>query len=164
VNVSGRELVRDGYADDVLSVVEATGWPAELLVVEVTESLLDGSSGPALQALRALRAHGISVAIDDFGTGYSAFSRLDTVPANFLKLDHGFTAEITTSPRRAGILQALLSLARALDMQVIAEGVETVEQAELLAASGCPLAQGWLFARPAPPQDLVRRAVTTVVS
>ncbi|NAZ75870.1 EAL domain-containing protein [Kineococcus sp. T13] len=158
VNVSGRELTARGYADSVLEVCRATGWPADLLVVEVTESLLDGSSGAALQALEELRGHGVGVAIDDFGTGYSSFSRLDTLPADYLKLDSGFIAEITTSPRRAGMLAALLSLARSLGLQVVAEGVETDEQAELLVGLGCPLAQGWLFGRPVPPADLAELA------
>ena len=154
VNVSGRELVRDGFAEHVHDVLRATGWPADLLVVEVTESLLDGSTGTALRALEDLRAFGVSVAIDDFGTGYSAFSRLDTLPADYLKLDSGFIAEITTSPRRAGVLQALLSLSHALGLEVVAEGVETPEQADLLTGLGCPLAQGWLFGRAVPPGEL----------
>jgi len=154
VNVSGRELTTEDYPHRVLEIVRETGWPADLLVVEVTESLLDGSSGRALAALDLLRAHGVSVAIDDFGTGYSAFSRLDTMPADYLKLDNVFMADITTSPRRAGMLQALLSLAHALGLQVIAEGVETQEQADLLSGMGCTLAQGWLFGRPVPPSDL----------
>jgi diguanylate cyclase (GGDEF)-like protein len=154
VNVSGRELITEDYPLRVLEIVRETGWPADLLVVEVTESLLDGSSGRALAALDTLRAHGVSVAIDDFGTGYSAFSRLDTMPADYLKLDNVFMADITTSPRRAGMLQALLSLAHALGLQVIAEGVETQEQADLLSGMGCTLAQGWLFGRPVPPAEL----------
>lgn len=157
VNVSGRELVSEDYPHRVLEVLRRTGWPADLLVVEVTESLLDGSSGRALAALDDLRAHGVSVAIDDFGTGYSAFSRLDTMPADYLKLDNVFMADITSSPRRAGMLQALLSLAHALGLQVIAEGVETQEQADLLTGMGCTLAQGWLFGRPVPPSELAAR-------
>ncbi|NYD23724.1 putative bifunctional diguanylate cyclase/phosphodiesterase [Kineococcus aurantiacus] len=157
VNVSGRELVSEGYAERALALVRASGWPVERLVVEVTESLLDASSGPALETLHRLRAAGARVAIDDFGTGYSAFSRLDTLPADYLKLDHGFTAQITTSDRRAGVLQALLSLSRALGMQVIAEGVEDEEQDALLGALGCPLAQGYLYARPAPVAELLAR-------
>ncbi|PRY14557.1 putative bifunctional diguanylate cyclase/phosphodiesterase [Kineococcus rhizosphaerae] len=158
VNVSGRELVAEGYGDRTLAAVRASGWPLEQLVVEVTESLLDASSGPALQALHRLRSAGVRVAIDDFGTGYSAFSRLDTLPADYLKLDHGFTAQITTSERRAGLLQALLSLSDALGLQVVAEGVEHEEQAALLASLGCPLAQGYLFSRPLPLDELLAAA------
>ncbi len=154
VNVSGRELTSENYPQRVLEIVRASGWSADLLVVEVTESLLDGSSGQALAALEDLRAHGVSVAIDDFGTGYSAFSRLDTLPADYLKLDNVFMADITSSPRRAGMLQALISLAHTLGLQVVAEGVETREQADLVVGMGGTLAQGWLFGRPVPPADL----------
>ncbi|WP_432571934.1 putative bifunctional diguanylate cyclase/phosphodiesterase [Kineococcus sp. SYSU DK005] len=157
VNVSGRELARADYPRRVLDVLAATGFPATSLVLEVTESVVDASSEQALAALRALREHGIAVAIDDFGTGYSAFSRLDTLPADYLKLDAGFTADITTSPRRAGMLEALLGLSRTLGLEVVAEGVETPEQARLLAEMGCPLAQGWLFSRPVPPRELAER-------
>jgi len=160
VNVSGRELADPGYAERVLDIVQAAGWPTDLLVLEVTESLMDGSSKTALETLERLRRLGISVAIDDFGTGYSAFSRLDSLPADYLKLDHAFTAEITTSPRRAGILQALLSLCSALGLQVVAEGVETQEQAELLSALGCPLVQGWFYAEPVPPAVLATRGAS----
>ncbi|WP_369055018.1 putative bifunctional diguanylate cyclase/phosphodiesterase [Kineococcus terrestris] len=154
VNVSGRELTAPGYPARVLRTLRASGLPASALVLEVTESLLDASSEVALRALAELRRLGVAVAIDDFGTGWSAFSRLDTLPADYLKLDAGFIAEITTSPRRAGMLQALLALSRTLGLQVVAEGVETTEQADLLSRLGCPLAQGWFFGRPVPPEDL----------
>ncbi|WP_432493187.1 putative bifunctional diguanylate cyclase/phosphodiesterase [Kineococcus auxinigenes] len=161
VNVSGRELTNPDYPQRVLEVLADTGFPASSLVLEVTESVVDASGQAALAALRELRSHGIGVAIDDFGTGYSAFSRLDTLPADYLKLDAGFTAGITTSPRRAGMLEALLSLSTTLGLQVVAEGVETAEQARLLTEMGCPLAQGWLFSRPVPPQQLAERAPAT---
>jgi EAL domain-containing protein (putative c-di-GMP-specific phosphodiesterase class I) len=158
VNVSGRELVSEGWVDRTVAAVRTEGWPLDQLVVEVTESVVDASSPVALEALRRLRAAGAAVAIDDFGTGWSSFSRLDTLPADYLKLDHGFTADITSSPRRAALLRALLSLSESLGLVVVAEGVETQEQADLLATLGCPLAQGYLFARPAPAADLVRAA------
>jgi EAL domain-containing protein (putative c-di-GMP-specific phosphodiesterase class I) len=156
--MSGRELVSEGWVDRTVAAVRTEGWPLDQLVVEVTESVVDASSPVALEALRRLRAAGAAVAIDDFGTGWSSFSRLDTLPADYLKLDHGFTADITSSPRRAALLRALLSLSESLGLVVVAEGVETQEQADLLATLGCPLAQGYLFARPAPAADLVRAA------
>ncbi|WP_432536557.1 putative bifunctional diguanylate cyclase/phosphodiesterase [Kineococcus arenarius] len=160
VNVSGRELTNPDYPQRVLEVLADTGFPASSLVLEVTESVVDASGQAALDALRELRSHGIGVAIDDFGTGYSAFSRLDTLPADYLKLDAGFTAGITTSPRRAGMLEALLSLSATLGLRVVAEGVETAEQARLLTEMGCPLAQGWLFSRPVPPRQLAEQGRT----
>jgi diguanylate cyclase (GGDEF)-like protein len=155
VNVSGRELVVPGYTDTVLRVLAETGWPAGRLVLEVTESVVDASSGTALETLDRLRGHGIAIAIDDFGTGYSSFSRLDTLPADYLKLDHSFIATTTTSPRRAGMLEALLSLSRALGLTVIAEGVETQAHEALLVALGCPLVQGYFYDPPRRVEELV---------
>ncbi|MFB9377808.1 putative bifunctional diguanylate cyclase/phosphodiesterase [Kineococcus gynurae] len=155
VNVSGRQLTAPGYAEGLFEILRETGFPADLLVVEVTESLLDGTSLEALRALEALRRRGVCVAIDDFGTGYSAFSRLDVLPADYLKLDQEFIAGITTSPRRAAMLQALLQLAHALGIAVIAEGVETREQGDMLAGFGCPLVQGYHFGRPVDPADVL---------
>ncbi|WNV75596.1 bifunctional diguanylate cyclase/phosphodiesterase [Geodermatophilus sp. DSM 44513] len=155
VNVSGRELVVPGYSDSVLRTLAETGWPAERLVLEVTESVVDASSGVALETLAELRGHGIAIAIDDFGTGYSSFSRLDTLPADYLKLDSTFIATTTSSPRRAGMLQALLSLSRTLGLTVIAEGVETEAHEALLVSLGCPLVQGYLYDPPRPVDELV---------
>jgi len=159
VNVSGRELVEPGYPDAVLRILTATGWPADQLVVEVTESLLEASDPTALEALAELRSHGIDVAIDDFGTGYSAFARLDTLPADYLKLDHSFISTITTSRRRSGMLRALLDLSGSLGLRVIAEGVESPEQAALLSELGCPLVQGYLYGRPQPADALLEPLV-----
>ncbi|WP_340289825.1 putative bifunctional diguanylate cyclase/phosphodiesterase [Aquipuribacter hungaricus] len=150
VNASGRELADPGYASTVLATLLHEGWPAPQLVVEITESLIEGASTPALHTLTELRSHGIAVAIDDFGTGYSAFSRLDTLPADYLKLDRSFISTITTSPRRLAMLRALLDLGDRLGLTVIAEGIETTAQAELLTSAGCPLVQGYLYGRPGP--------------
>jgi diguanylate cyclase (GGDEF)-like protein len=155
VNVSGLELDDPGFPDRVLATLEATGWPAARTVVEVTESLVEAESTRSVLALHALREHGLRVAIDDFGTGYSALARLDTLPTDFLKLDNSFVSAITTSTRRARLLRSVMALAEGLELVLIAEGVETPEQARTLAALGCPLAQGYLFGRPRPVAELV---------
>ncbi|NEK87668.1 bifunctional diguanylate cyclase/phosphodiesterase [Blastococcus saxobsidens] len=155
VNVSGLELDDPGFPDRVLATLEGSGWPAERTVVEVTESLVEAESTRSVQALHVLREHGLRVAIDDFGTGYSALSRLDTLPTDFLKLDNSFVSAITTSSRRARLLRSVMALADALDLILIAEGVETAEQAQALASLGCPLAQGYLYGRPRPVAELV---------
>jgi diguanylate cyclase (GGDEF)-like protein len=159
VNVSGSQLVTPGFVARVLAVLETTGWAPEALVVEVTESLLDATTPAATEALRELRRAGVAVAIDDFGTGYAALSRLDTAPADFVKLDAQFIAEITTSSRRAAVLRAVLDLCAGLGLAVVAEGVERRDQADLLRELGCPLAQGYLFARPLPVAELLTHAV-----
>ncbi|RZU32514.1 putative bifunctional diguanylate cyclase/phosphodiesterase [Blastococcus saxobsidens] len=155
VNVSGLELDDPGFPDRVLATLAGSGWPAERTVVEVTESLVEAESTRSVHALHVLREHGLRVAIDDFGTGYSALSRLDTLPTDFLKLDNSFVSAITTSTRRARLLRSVMALADALDLILIAEGVETPEQARALASLGCPLAQGYLYGRPRPVAELV---------
>lgn len=148
INVSGRELVGQGYATRVVDGLAAAGWPATQFVLEVTESVVEASGPAALRTLRALRDGGVRIAIDDFGTGYSSLSRLDELPADFLKLDRQFLTSLTTSARRTGMVRALLGLCSELDMLVIAEGVETPDQARLLEELGCPAAQGYLYGRP----------------
>jgi diguanylate cyclase (GGDEF)-like protein len=155
VNVSGLELDDPGFVDRVLATLDATGWPAARTVVEVTESLVEAESTRSVRALEVLREHGLRVAIDDFGTGYSALARLDTLPTDFLKLDNSFVSAITTSSRRARLLRSVMALADALDLVLVAEGVETEEQARALAGLGCPLAQGYLYGRPRPVAELV---------
>ncbi len=154
VNVSGRELVGQRYADRVLAALDAAGWPRTQFVLEVTESVVEASGPAALRALGALREDGVRVAIDDFGTGFSSLSRLDELPADFLKLDRQFLTSLTTSARRTGMVRALLDLCAELDMLVIAEGVETAEQARLLADLGCPAAQGYHYGGPMPVAQL----------
>ncbi len=150
VNVSGLQLCDPLFPSLVRTSLERSGWDASSTVLEVTESLVDAESASALAALTLLRDSGLRVAIDDFGTGYSALSRLDTLPTDYLKLDCSFVAPVATSLKRAQLLESILMLARAFGLAVIAEGVETEEQAVALRRLGCPLAQGYHFARPAP--------------
>ncbi|MGY1915892.1 putative bifunctional diguanylate cyclase/phosphodiesterase [Blastococcus sp. SYSU DS0973] len=157
VNVSGRELDDPHFPGRVLATLAATGWPAGQTVVEVTESLVEAESARSVAALHVLREHGLRVAIDDFGTGYSALARLDTLPTDYLKLDGSFVSSITTSTRRARLLRSVMALADALDLVLIAEGVETEEQARVLTTLGCPFAQGYLYGRPQPVAELVAR-------
>ncbi|TWH73608.1 putative bifunctional diguanylate cyclase/phosphodiesterase [Modestobacter roseus] len=155
VNVSGRELSDPGYPARALAVLAETGFPAQHLVLEVTESLVEGESPTAVTALHQLRAAGLKVSIDDFGTGYSSLSRLDTLPADVLKLDRSFVASLGESPRRAQMLAHLAAMCQGLGLDVVAEGVETAEQAAAVGAVGCTFAQGWRYGRPAPLADLL---------
>ncbi|WP_324273608.1 GGDEF domain-containing phosphodiesterase [Blastococcus brunescens] len=155
INVSGRELCDPGYPTRVRAVLEESGWPASDVVLEVTESLLEGQSSAAVAALHVLRAGGLRIAIDDFGTGYSSLSRLDTLPVDILKFDSSFIATIATSPRRAQMLESMVGMAGALGLSVVAEGVETDAQDAVLKRVGCTYAQGWLYGRPIPATELV---------
>jgi diguanylate cyclase (GGDEF)-like protein len=148
VNVSGLELVELDYVAHVDEVLQATGWPARQLVLEVTESALDVDRPTAIAALHELRARGIRIAIDDFGTGYSSLSRIKILPTDFLKLDGSFTSAITSESSAPPLLGAIAALGVALGLPVIAEGVENAHQAEVLASLGYVLAQGFHYGRP----------------
>ncbi|WP_170131356.1 putative bifunctional diguanylate cyclase/phosphodiesterase [Quadrisphaera granulorum] len=149
VNASGRELVAPGYVEGLLTALDEERFPTTALVLEVTESVLDGGSPAAVEALHALRARGVRVAVDDFGAGYSCLTRLDEVPADFLKLDATLLATAPHSSRRRTLLATAVQLAASLGLTAIAEGAETPEHAALLAELRCPLVQGFGYARPA---------------
>jgi diguanylate cyclase (GGDEF)-like protein len=156
VNVSGLELVQDGYAGRVFDVLRETGWAAEQLVLEVTESVLDVDSPASIAALQEFRAGGVRIAIDDFGTGYSSLSRLQNMPTDLLKLDASFIAAVTpSSPEVPPLLQAVAALASALQLPVVAEGVETLQQVSVLQGLGLAWAQGFYFGRPQTLEELL---------
>lgn len=155
VNVSGLELLQDGYAERVFAALIESGWAANQLVLEVTESVLDVDRPTATADLQDLRAAGVRIAIDDFGTGYSSLSRLQALPTDFLKLDASFIAMVTPSaPDAPPLLQAIAGLAEALHLPVVAEGVETAQQASVLQRVGIVMAQGFYFGRPQTLEEL----------
>jgi diguanylate cyclase (GGDEF)-like protein len=148
VNASGRTLQEPGTAARVLALLARTRVPAEALVLEVTEGVLleDEAVGRRLQHLRA---EGVRIALDDFGTGWSSLSYLSRFPVDVLKLDRSFTATLHRGRGGEAVPAAVVQLARALDLQVVAEGIETPEQAERLRTLGAQLGQGYLHGRPA---------------
>ncbi|HWR85106.1 MAG TPA: EAL domain-containing protein [Rhodoglobus sp.] len=155
VNISGRQFSTSRVADDLLQVLADTGLAPERLGVEVTETVLADET-VAVRTLRTLAAEGVRVAIDDFGTGYSSIARLSSLPVSVLKIDRSFVAEAETLRGRA-TLDAIVHLARALDMRTVAEGIETPRQLEIVREAGVTSASGYLLARPAPAEALVRR-------
>ncbi len=157
VNVSGLELVDDDYVERLAAVLDRTGWPAAQLVLEVTESVVEGGDERAVATLLAARVLGVRVAVDDFGTGYSSLSRLDRLPAAYLELDAGFTATAHTCAGRARLVRAVTAMSRSLGLYVVAEGVETPEQGRALAGLGCDLLQGFALGRPEPLASLAAR-------
>ncbi len=159
VNVSGRELVDQGYADSVLALLASIGLPPSQLVLEVTESALEGSSEGAVTALSTLRSFGVRVALDDFGTGYSSLSRLDRLPVDIVKIDRSFVMALPPDTSRAPLVAAIIAMAGAMGMRVVAEGVEAGHQAALLQTLGCDEGQGYWLGRPLPAHqvDLSRR-------
>jgi PAS domain S-box-containing protein len=155
VNVSARQFRAPGFAELVRRQLASTGLPAASLVLEVTESMLVGERG-AGEALDTLRADGVKIAIDDFGTGFSSLSYLQQLPVDVLKLDKSFAETVTTSREQQAILTAILQLAQALDLDVVAEGIETDDELNMLVSLGCGFGQGYLMARPLSYGDAVR--------
>lgn len=149
VNVAMPQLYDPKFALDISTALTAAGVPAEALMIEVTESMAMEDPVTALLALGRIRAMGVRIAIDDFGTGHSSLDHLRQLPADTLKIDRSFVAELDAGGTHT-IAGAVISLAHALGLQTVAEGVETPEQLEDLRALGCDLAQGYLFSKPKP--------------
>jgi diguanylate cyclase (GGDEF)-like protein/PAS domain S-box-containing protein len=148
VNLSPRQLSRSELVSDVASAAARADLPTSRLWLEITEEhLVDHRHRPVLDALRSL---GCRIALDDFGTGYSGLTYLQQLPVDAIKVDRSYVAKICTDRISAGITSAVTGLAEVLGILILAEGVETEEQAQLLAAMGVPAAQGFLFGRPAP--------------
>lgn len=142
------------FVQQIREIVASTGLPPNLLVVEVVENaLLDDADG-ALQAIEALKDMGVRVAIDDFGTGYSSLSYLTQFRPTTLKIDRAFVSLLPEDQATASVVQAITEMALALNINVIAEGVETWEQAEVLHRMGVPYFQGYLFAKPRPAEEI----------
>lgn len=150
INLSARQFQSNDLVKTVRDVLETTGCRTEWIELEITESLLLDEQGEVLDMLNAFCAMGISIAIDDFGTGYSSLSYLARFPINTLKIDRSFIRTVTTEHYRAELVKAILSIARCLGQEVVAEGVETPEQAAFLHTHGCQIAQGYFFGKPAP--------------
>jgi EAL domain-containing protein (putative c-di-GMP-specific phosphodiesterase class I) len=134
----------------VADILQTSGLPAGQLHLEITEGALVRAFGPAADTLARLHALGISLAIDDFGTGYSSLSYLQRFPFDVLKIDRSFIEALGRNASARAIVDAMLSMARALKLHVVAEGVETETQLAMLTDLGCPFIQGFLFARPMP--------------
>jgi EAL domain-containing protein (putative c-di-GMP-specific phosphodiesterase class I) len=150
VNLSARQLRQEGIVQTVRRILEETGVRPEALVLELTESMLMQPSGAAGRTIRELAELGVSIAIDDFGTGYSSLSYLQNFPVSTLKIDRSFIQDVTTNSNDAAITTAIIAMAKAMNLQVVAEGVETEEQATFLMKRGCPRIQGYLVGRPMP--------------
>jgi diguanylate cyclase (GGDEF)-like protein len=148
VNLSARQLLHPTLPDDVRGAIARSGLMPERLVLEVTESVLLHDAEAAIAVISDLRALGIRVALDDFGTGYSSLSYLHRFPIDILKIASGFVGVGDRSDARWILTEAIISLGKALGLQVVAEGVERRDQVQRLKSVGCELAQGFFFARP----------------
>jgi EAL domain-containing protein (putative c-di-GMP-specific phosphodiesterase class I) len=150
VNLSGKQFARPELIEQIQSVLRETGLAASLLKIELTESVLMDNAASVAETLGRLKALGIQISLDDFGTGYSSLGYLHTFPIDTLKIDRSFVVTLSQPGDRSPIVNAIITLAHSLGMDVIAEGVETREQLDSLAALGCESIQGYYFSRPLP--------------
>ena len=157
VNLSARQLLEPGLEATVAAALRASGLHAARLTLEITESVLMADTAATIDRLGSLRGLGVRVAIDDFGTGYSSLGYLRRFPLDAVKIDRSFIEDVTEGTRQAALVHAIVELCRTLELDTVAEGVETREQAIRLTVLGCELAQGFYFGRPMPARDLARR-------
>ena len=158
VNISARQLHDKHFVRNVLEAVDGSGADATRLKLELTETMMLDDVGDTVTKLKALKARGVGFSLDDFGTGYASLTYLKRLPLDQLKIDRSFVADMLTSPRDAAIARAVVDLGRSLGLTVIAEGVETWAQRDLLAEYGCQVFQGNLFGQPAPVEALQQQA------
>lgn len=148
VNISPRQFSQDNFAAKVLAILERTGAPATSLTLEVTEGVLIDDIEASIKMMNLLAAHGIQFSIDDFGTGYSSLSYISRLPLNEIKIDRSFVKNVPCQAEANSLIQTIILMAKNLRLKVVAEGVETQQQADFLFSCGCDLLQGYFFVKP----------------
>lgn len=156
VNISPRQFRSDDFTETLKAILAETEAPAARLKLEMTETILIEDLDDAIDKITALNALGVQVSLDDFGTGYSSLAYLKRLPLSQLKIDQSFVADVLNNPVAGSIARTIIGLGKSLDLNVIAEGVETEAQKHWLAAAGCHAYQGFLFGRPVSADDFVR--------
>ncbi|MCX8049754.1 MAG: EAL domain-containing protein [Methylohalobius sp.] len=156
-NLSPKELSRCRLDQAVTKILETTGFPPQLLALELTETALMEQGQQANEALAALRQLGVSLALDDFGTGYSSLAQLKRLPLDLIKIDKCFVDDLPQLREDCEIASAIIAMGHALGIKVLAEGVETQSQFRFLADQGCDFYQGYLFSQPLPAEEFAKR-------
>jgi len=154
VNVSSIEFKQPEFVDNVLRGIKASDINPKRLKLELTETMLVEDIGDIIVKMNQLKGIGVQFSLDDFGTGYSSLQYLKQLPLDQLKVDQSFVRDLEDDPQDRSIVKTIISMAKGLELDIIAEGVETVEQQKMLLAFGCPNYQGYLFAKPMPIKDL----------
>lgn len=154
VNLSARQLMDKGFVELLVAILDETGMDADALELEITESQVMRQGEGSVALLNDIAALGVRLAVDDFGTGYSSLSYLKRLPFGTLKIDQSFVRDITVDPNDTAIVVAIISMARSLDLEIIAEGIETAGQLSLLRAKGCTVGQGYYFSVPKSADEL----------
>jgi EAL domain-containing protein (putative c-di-GMP-specific phosphodiesterase class I) len=152
INLAARHFRQPGLADRLRDLLEAHGLPPQALELELTESTLLDAGADIAANLAQLEQLGVGLALDDFGTGYSSLSYLKRLPLTALKIDRSFVRDLATDPDDRILAATIIALGHQMELKVVAEGVETEEQRQILLEQGCDLAQGYLFDRPMPPE------------
>jgi len=152
VNLTARQFADPKLLSQISDVLAESGLPAECLQLEITESMLAGDIKRTVDMLTALKKLGVRIAVDDFGTGYSSLAYLKRFPIDILKIDRSFVMECDRDSEGMAIPRAVISLGHSLGLDIVAEGVERQEQFEILRQQGCEEFQGYLFAKPMPPE------------
>ncbi len=156
VNLSASQFKNQNLLEMIANVLKETGFNADSLELELTESILMEQAEDSINTLNQLNRMGVHLSIDDFGTGYSSFSYLKRFPIDTLKIDRSFVHDVNTDPDDAAIVTAVITMAHSLNLKVVAEGVETKEHLATLTGLGCDIAQGYLISRPMPADDVVK--------
>jgi EAL domain-containing protein (putative c-di-GMP-specific phosphodiesterase class I) len=154
VNFSVKQLQERNLIDTIIAILAETGLPATALEVEITESIAIKDLDITISILESLRSIGVKISLDDFGTGYSSLAALKYLPLDRLKIDRIFISELRANTIDAGIVRTIVNLGHELNLNVVAEGVETIEQFEFLRSINCDAVQGFLFSRPLAASDL----------
>ncbi len=154
VNISGDQMRQGDFVEHLSATLRATHTPPSRFTCEITESIAMADTAATRATFDSLRELGVHVSIDDFGTGHSSLASLQRLPAAELKIDRAFVTDLATSEHAQFIANTIVKMAHALDMRVVAEGVETRQQRDLLVAMGCDELQGYLFAKPMPAHEL----------
>ena len=150
INVSPRQMESKNFSQSIINALEATAMPPECLELEITEHLIMNDLKRAAEVLQSFKTIGCTIAIDDFGTGYSSLSYLKYLPIDRLKIDQSFIYDLRQSDQDRAITKAIISMASGLNINVVAEGVETSQQLEILTQQHCDEYQGYLFSKPLP--------------
>jgi EAL domain-containing protein (putative c-di-GMP-specific phosphodiesterase class I) len=148
INVSAYQLMNASFVDQLVSLAEEYLVPLDRILIEVTESVFLNNTEAAVTVMKSLREMGIKFVLDDFGTGYSSLAYLQKLPIEYLKIDKSFIGSMMTSQDNLAIVNNILALGKSLQLEVIAEGVETQEQFDQLLLHGCAFFQGWYFGSP----------------
>jgi EAL domain-containing protein (putative c-di-GMP-specific phosphodiesterase class I) len=156
VNLSPRQFYQPHFFERIVAILDETGLAATSLDLEITEGLLLQHSGETVDTLNRLSALGIQLTLDDFGTGYSSLAYLQRLPVHSLKIDQSFVRDIGRDRNATALVTAIIAMANSLQMDVLAEGVETSQQMDFLRSHGCPFAQGFYYSEAVPADVFIR--------